>query len=80
TSLWQMNGLAIQGTADAGSLGADWQTLGSGDFNGDGKADILWHRSSDGALGVWVMNGANITAGERLSSSTSAAWSLAAAG
>jgi hypothetical protein len=30
-----------------------------GDFNGDGKADILWRKSS-GELDLWLMNGTSI--------------------
>jgi hypothetical protein len=34
------------------SVGNDWTILGTGDFNGDGRADILW-RHTDGELYVW---------------------------
>ncbi|HAF14676.1 MAG TPA: VCBS repeat-containing protein, partial [Blastocatellia bacterium] len=30
--------------------------VGSGDFNGDRKADILWQDTS-GARAIWLMNG-----------------------
>ena len=26
------------------------------DYNGDGKADILWHKT-DGSVSLWLMNG-----------------------
>ena len=32
-----------------------WQVAGVGDFNGDGRDDILWHRA-DGALTNWLGN------------------------
>jgi hypothetical protein len=32
-----------------------------GDFNGDGKADILWRNSSTGQVEIWLMNGATLT-------------------
>ena len=28
-----------------------------GDFNGDGKSDILWRQSSTGSVSLWLMNG-----------------------
>jgi hypothetical protein len=34
----------------------NWHIQGTGDFNGDGKTDILW-RADDGSVGIWEMNG-----------------------
>src|SRR5438552_18913804 len=34
-----------------------WQVQGIGDFDGDGKADILWRNSSTGENYVYFMNG-----------------------
>jgi serralysin len=31
---------------------SSWQIAGVGDFNGDGKSDILWH-NSNGAIAIW---------------------------
>ena len=33
-----------------------WHIVGTDDYNGDGKSDILW-RNDSGAVGVWFMNG-----------------------
>jgi Pro-kumamolisin, activation domain/FG-GAP-like repeat len=33
----------------------------SGDFNGDGKQDILWRNIQTGEVDVWFMNGASVT-------------------
>ena len=41
------------------------------DFNGDGKADILWRDTTTGTVAIWLMNGASIA--------TNAAVGLAAA-
>jgi len=30
------------------------------DFNGDGKADIVWRNPSSGAVAVWLMNGGSV--------------------
>jgi hypothetical protein len=34
----------------------DSEIVGTGDFNNDGLADILWRRATDGAMRVWYMN------------------------
>src|SRR5438552_2127192 len=37
-----------------------WQVKGIGDFDGDGKADILWRNSSTGENYLYAMNGLTI--------------------
>jgi hypothetical protein len=32
------------------------------DFNGDGKADLLW-QGTDGSLAIWLMNGPTCLSG-----------------
>ena len=39
--------------------GAAWHAMRRGDFNGDGKADILW-QNDDGTPAVWLMDGTSI--------------------
>lgn len=36
-------------------VGTDWHVAGTGDFNGDGKVDILW-RNDDGRVTDWLGN------------------------
>ena len=63
---WLMNGSQIESghaitfQGAAVSLNSSWALAEIGDFNGDGRADIMW-RNSNGALAEWTMNGAAIT-------------------
>jgi hypothetical protein len=38
----------------------DWVVQGVGDFNGDGKTDILWRQSGTGSTVTWLMNGGTV--------------------
>ena len=50
---------------------------GFGDFNGDGKADILWRNQNTGDVYVWLMNGFSI-AGEWYAGQPSLNWQIVA--
>lgn len=49
------------GTAQATTMngGIDWTIVGHGDFNGDGRGDVLW-RHDQGLTAIWNMNGASV--------------------
>jgi hypothetical protein len=52
--------------------------IATGDFNGDGNADILW-RDSSGDLGVWLMSGAAIISSASLCN-VPATWTVVGTG
>jgi hypothetical protein len=64
--LWYMNGSTLTtGTFLTPSSLTDvrWGMAGTGDFNLDGRPDILWRHSTSGEIVVWFMNGSVLTTG-----------------
>jgi hypothetical protein len=83
-AVWFMNGAQVVSPAVLSiprMTAAGWQVRAVGDTNGDGKADILWHKSDTGELAVWTLNGATVTTTARLSisSMTNTSWQMVGA-
>jgi hypothetical protein len=63
-AVWYMNGSAMTGSAllnPSSAGGNDWQIVGAGDVNADGKTDLIWQQQSGGLVGAWLMDGVNAT-------------------
>ncbi len=58
--VWFMDGITYIRDQHIRTVGDDlsWKIVGVGDFNGDGKPDILWHHQQRGEVYVWFMDGA----------------------
>jgi hypothetical protein len=55
---WQMRGTQLESYAFLNNPGSsDWRAAGYGDFNGDGKPDLLLQSQSTGQLVYWILNG-----------------------
>jgi hypothetical protein len=57
--LWLMNGSAIASAEAVTGVPGDWTIQGVGDFDGDGRADVLWRHTS-GLVYTWLMDGGGI--------------------
>jgi hypothetical protein len=55
-----LNGTAVLSTNSPGSLTTDWNIVRVGDYNGDGKSDILWQQSPSGNLLEWLLSSGTI--------------------
>jgi hypothetical protein len=64
--------------APAGQMGSGWNVAGVGDFNGDGKSDVLW--VNGGSAAVWTMDGTALSNSAVSDRSMSADWHVAAIG
>ena len=65
-AVWDMQGSTVTSSSNITYQGssiapdASWSVAGVGDFNGDGRADILW-RNASGALQLWQMSHSSVT-------------------
>ncbi|MBF0337564.1 MAG: hypothetical protein HQL05_06985 [Nitrospirae bacterium] len=73
TVIWLMDGTKIihadytkpnsTSTSQSGPLTqhssgtSTWELKSSGDYNGDGVSDMIWHNSSTGDVYMWIMDG-----------------------
>ena len=55
-----------------------WDANKVGDFNGDGKDDILWRNHTTGENVIWLMDGRTVTSS--VSIFTSTAWAVSQVG
>ena len=76
-AIWAMDGNQLKsadyiraGATAIGQPGADWNIVGTGDFDGDGKSDILW-RTDGGALAVWHLDGTQLKSADYLKAGSS---------
>jgi len=56
-----------------------WQQSGTGDFNGDGKPDLLWRNYTTGVNRVWFMDGTTYLGQADLQSVSDPTWQLVGA-
>jgi hypothetical protein len=75
--IWTLDGTQATSQINLGLVGVDWSVVDTNDFNGDGKADVLFSKDEEGTtkFGVWTLDGTVIT-GQNEIGSTSNDWGL----
>jgi hypothetical protein len=82
-SVWQMNGTQVSSTTTVGTINAadGWHFADTGDFNGDGKTDLLFLNDTTHGVAVWEMNGSQVTANPQIGTiNASGGWHFADVG
>jgi FG-GAP-like repeat len=77
--IWALNGATLLPPPASGSLGpgpVGFEIVGTGDFNGDCRGDILWHNPMTGELLIWFGNGTLVPTSVPLGLSAPAPWTV----
>ena len=59
-AIWLMNGLQVSQSGSLGSVPTNWTIVGTGDFNGDGKATFCGATAPPATVAIWLMNGLQV--------------------
>jgi hypothetical protein len=59
TGVWKLYLTTAIGWASSTTVSNPWQIQGTGDFNNDGKTDVLWRNPNNGKTSLVYMNGAS---------------------
>ena len=60
-ALWGVQNGQVTSSSGLGTVTSNFVVQGVGDFNGDGKIDILWRDTNSGTLSIWFTNGTQVT-------------------
>jgi hypothetical protein len=80
--VWYLDGVTFLGSAVFPAVtDPTWKMAGAGDFNGDGKPDILWrYNAIPGYNVVWYLDGVNVIGSAVLESVTDPTWEVGGLG
>ena len=78
-AIWLMNGTVRTSSVNLPTISTQWNIAGAGDFNSDGKTDILLEDSVTGQRAIWLMNG-TVRASSVNLPTISTQWNIAGAG
>ena len=78
---WLMNGATVGSSSFLATIAdTNWEVRGTGDFNGDGKADVIWRNRSTGQNIGWLMNGQTVSIAAFLPTIADTNWQIRTVG
>lgn len=80
--VWYMDGASLIRDEHIATVSddLDWKIVGVGDFNGNGKYDILWHHQQRGDVSIWFMDGAKFLYDKYVRTVPEIEWQIEAVG
>ena len=79
--IWFMNGISLDHTGNVTPVSnLEWAVRETADFDGDGKADILWRRTTGNGVILWLMDGATLVQNKQLPGIPSSDWDVSQVG
>ncbi len=79
--VWLMDGTSLVSHGAVFTLGdANWQVQGTGDYDGNGKDDLLWRNEVTGENYLWFMNGTSLASSGPIQSLADLAWKVGGTG
>ncbi len=70
-----MDGAKVTQAGGVGAAPTVWNIIETGDFNGDGKSDLLWQDGS-GNVAIWFMNGTQVSQAAGVGSVPTSVWTI----
>jgi FG-GAP repeat len=70
-----MNGTQVSQTGLLGNVAPTWNVISTGDYNGDGKSDLLW-QDTGGDTVVWFLNGFAVSSTALIGTISPSVWTV----
>ncbi len=78
--IYFMDGTTIKSAPFINAVGSEWEIADIGNFNDDGKSDILWRNTDTGHNLIYFMDGAIITSAELINTESDLNWKISGVG
>lgn len=74
-AVWYMNGVELSSVGWLDPVASqDWKLRGTGDFNNDGKIDLIWINISNDCNCIWYLDNITLTGVTFLTQVTDTNW------